>query len=112
MPNTNPVCDEGSAVRFLRERAAERGKVRVHISVPGSARPVFVGIAPAVVSDAAPPVSEAEESTVLEVDRRAEANPKSDVATGAAPAKSPSRAGRPLRLRRKGARLSRPRTDN
>ena len=30
MPNTNPVCDEGSAVRFLRERAAKRGKVRVH----------------------------------------------------------------------------------
>ncbi len=30
MPNTNPICDEGSAVRFLVERAAERGKVRVH----------------------------------------------------------------------------------
>jgi dihydroorotase len=30
MPNTNPVIDEGSAVRFVRERAAERGKVRVH----------------------------------------------------------------------------------
>jgi len=30
MPNTNPVCDEGSAVRFVVERAAERGKVRVH----------------------------------------------------------------------------------
>jgi dihydroorotase len=30
MPNTNPVCDEGSAVRFVLERAAERGKVRVH----------------------------------------------------------------------------------
>ena len=30
MPNTNPVCDEGSAVRFLVERASERGKVRVH----------------------------------------------------------------------------------
>lgn len=30
MPNTNPVCDEGSAVRFLIERAAERGVVRVH----------------------------------------------------------------------------------
>jgi dihydroorotase len=30
MPNTNPVCDEGSAVRFLVERAAERGKVRVY----------------------------------------------------------------------------------
>lgn len=30
MPNTNPVCDEGSAIRFVIERAAERGKVRVH----------------------------------------------------------------------------------
>jgi dihydroorotase len=30
MPNTSPVCDEGRAVRFLRERAAERGKVRVY----------------------------------------------------------------------------------
>ena len=30
MPNTNPVCDEGAAVRFLVERAAERGRVRVH----------------------------------------------------------------------------------
>ena len=30
MPNTNPICDEGSAVRFIIERAAERGKVRVH----------------------------------------------------------------------------------
>lgn len=30
MPNTNPVCDKGSAVRFLVERAAERGCVRVH----------------------------------------------------------------------------------
>jgi len=30
MPNTNPICDEGSAVRFVVERAAERGKVRVH----------------------------------------------------------------------------------
>ncbi|NTU71740.1 MAG: dihydroorotase [Coriobacteriia bacterium] len=30
MPNTNPICDEGSAVRFLVERAAQRGKVRVH----------------------------------------------------------------------------------
>ena len=30
MPNTNPVCDEGSAVRFLVERAAERGVVRVY----------------------------------------------------------------------------------
>ncbi len=29
MPNTLPVCDEGSAVRFLVERAAERGVVRV-----------------------------------------------------------------------------------
>ena len=30
MPNTNPICDEGSAVRFLVERAAERGRVRVY----------------------------------------------------------------------------------
>jgi dihydroorotase len=30
MPNTDPVCDEGSAVRFLVERAAERGAVRVY----------------------------------------------------------------------------------
>ena len=30
MPNVNPVCDNGSAVRFLVERAATRGKVRVH----------------------------------------------------------------------------------
>ncbi len=30
MPNTNPICDEGSAVRFLVERARERGVVRVH----------------------------------------------------------------------------------
>ena len=30
MPNTNPICDEGAAVRFLVERAAERGKVRVY----------------------------------------------------------------------------------
>ncbi|TLM97692.1 MAG: dihydroorotase, partial [Actinobacteria bacterium] len=30
MPNTNPVCDEGAAVRFLLDRAAERGVVRVH----------------------------------------------------------------------------------
>ena len=30
MPNTSPVCDEGSAVRFVIERAAERGKVRVY----------------------------------------------------------------------------------
>ncbi len=30
MPNTDPICDEGSAVRFVVERAAERGKVRVH----------------------------------------------------------------------------------
>lgn len=30
MPNTDPVCDTGSKVRFLIERAAERGIVRVH----------------------------------------------------------------------------------
>lgn len=30
MPNTNPICDEGAAVRFLVERAQERGRVRVH----------------------------------------------------------------------------------
>jgi len=30
MPNTNPVCDEGAAVRFLVERAAERGVVRLY----------------------------------------------------------------------------------
>ena len=30
MPNTSPVCDEGSAVRFLVGRAAERGRVRVY----------------------------------------------------------------------------------
>lgn len=30
MPNTSPVCDEGAAVRFLVERAVERGVVRVH----------------------------------------------------------------------------------
>ena len=30
MPNTEPVCDEGAAVRFLVERARERGIVRVH----------------------------------------------------------------------------------
>lgn len=30
MPNTSPVCDEGSSVRFLVERARERGLVRVH----------------------------------------------------------------------------------
>jgi len=30
MPNTSPVCDEGAAVRFLVERARERGLVRVH----------------------------------------------------------------------------------
>lgn len=30
MPNTSPVCDEGSAVRFIVERAAERAIVRVH----------------------------------------------------------------------------------
>lgn len=30
MANTLPVCDTGSAVRFLVERAAERGVVRIH----------------------------------------------------------------------------------
>jgi len=30
MPNTNPVCDTGSKVRFLIERAEETGVVRVH----------------------------------------------------------------------------------
>jgi dihydroorotase len=30
MPNTNPICDTGSKVRFLIERAAETGVVRVH----------------------------------------------------------------------------------
>lgn len=30
MPNTFPVCDTGSQVRFLVERAEERGVVRVH----------------------------------------------------------------------------------
>lgn len=30
MPNTEPVCDEGSAVRFLVERAAAHSIVRVH----------------------------------------------------------------------------------
>ena len=30
MPNTEPVCDEGAAVRFLVERSRERGIVRVH----------------------------------------------------------------------------------
>ncbi len=30
MPNTSPICDEGAAVRFLVERARERGAVRVH----------------------------------------------------------------------------------
>jgi dihydroorotase len=30
MPNTAPVCDEGAAVRFIVERARERGHVRVH----------------------------------------------------------------------------------
>ena len=30
MPNTSPVCDTGSAVRFLIERAEETGVVRVH----------------------------------------------------------------------------------
>ena len=29
MPNTSPVCDTGSAVRFIVERAAEEGAVRV-----------------------------------------------------------------------------------
>lgn len=31
MPNTDPVCDSGSNVRFLLERAEERGVVRVHV---------------------------------------------------------------------------------
>lgn len=31
MPNTEPVCDEGAAVRFLAERAAAEGVVRVHV---------------------------------------------------------------------------------
>lgn len=31
MPNTEPVCDTGSQVRFLTERAAARGVVRVHV---------------------------------------------------------------------------------
>ncbi len=30
MPNTNPVTDEGAAVRFIIERAAEQGVVRVY----------------------------------------------------------------------------------
>lgn len=30
MPNTDPVCDTGSCVRFIVERAAERGKARVY----------------------------------------------------------------------------------
>ncbi|MGB4592700.1 MAG: dihydroorotase [Coriobacteriia bacterium] len=30
MPNTSPVCDNGSKVRFLVERAAEEGHVRVY----------------------------------------------------------------------------------
>jgi dihydroorotase len=30
MPNTEPVCDEGSAVRFLVERAAAHSNVRIH----------------------------------------------------------------------------------
>ena len=30
MPNTSPICDTGSKVRFLIERAAETGVVRVH----------------------------------------------------------------------------------
>jgi dihydroorotase len=31
MPNTEPVADEGAAVRFLTERAATDGAVRVHV---------------------------------------------------------------------------------
>lgn len=31
MPNTKPVCDTGSAVRFLAERAKAVGVVRVHV---------------------------------------------------------------------------------
>ncbi len=31
MPNTKPVCDTGSAVRFLTERARAVGLVRVHV---------------------------------------------------------------------------------
>jgi dihydroorotase len=30
MPNTEPIADEGSAIRFLRERAEAEGVVRVH----------------------------------------------------------------------------------
>jgi len=30
MPNTSPICDTASAVRFLEQRAAEQGVVRVH----------------------------------------------------------------------------------
>ncbi|MHB1341115.1 MAG: dihydroorotase [Coriobacteriia bacterium] len=30
MPNTSPICDNGSKVRFLVERAAEEGHVRVY----------------------------------------------------------------------------------
>jgi dihydroorotase len=30
MPNTSPICDTGSKVRFLVERAAEEGRVRVY----------------------------------------------------------------------------------
>lgn len=30
MPNTDPICDTGSKVRFLVERARDRGVVRVH----------------------------------------------------------------------------------
>jgi dihydroorotase len=31
MPNTEPVADEGAAVRFLRERAQQDGSVRVYV---------------------------------------------------------------------------------
>ncbi len=31
MPNTEPVCDTGSKVRFVRERAEDEGIVRVHV---------------------------------------------------------------------------------
>ena len=57
--------------------------------------PVPSGPAPTPSVSRAPTPRRTAAATVLEVDRRAEANPKSDVATGAAPAKSPSRAGRP-----------------
>jgi dihydroorotase len=30
MPNTSPVCDTGSCVRFLKERAHQRAVIRVH----------------------------------------------------------------------------------